>query len=322
MADEELNNSEIQNKEDLDTKEQNSSSSSNKQALIKKILIVAIALLTIFLILIVILLVNKSQTEVEINDDIISAEQQELLLENDKNTDEESKDFKFDFTKLNPEQLNEQLELLTNKSLEQKTIEELNKVEQDSKNRSNASDIFVDHNDISDAILEKEGIDNLNLLENKIEEENENEPNLEEKNPPIKQKVENEIDEVIESNEKKVSSTISTTKNGLIIVQEEIKDNISTKEETKKSETISFVNVINVAKIKGNLQKSYFDKANNIDNSLLLCRDDRGNIELYFGPFVDDKKQDELLNKLLKSGFKEAYKLEMSKKEFDKRCNY
>jgi hypothetical protein len=54
----------------------------------------------------------------------------------------------------------------------------------------------------------------------------------------------------------------------------------------------------------------------------LLCRDSLGNIEIYFGPFKDNTKQENLLNRLLEAGFSEAYNLEMEKEEFNKRCNY
>ena len=112
---------------------------------------------------------------------------------------------------------------------------------------------------------------------------------------------------------------ISLSKIGLVIIKNESKN-----EDTKASDInkYEFLKIISVAKIKGNLKKSYYDKIYNIDSSVLLCRDSLGNIEIYFGPFKDNTKQENLLNRLLEAGFSEAYNLEMEKEEFNKRCNY
>ena len=88
------------------------------------------------------------------------------------------------------------------------------------------------------------------------------------------------------------------------------------------AESLTFVKLINVAKIKGDLNKKYFDKVVDINANILLCRDDENIIELYYGPFLEDSLRDDLLSKLIKNGFKESYSLEMTKEEFDKRCNY
>ena len=80
--------------------------------------------------------------------------------------------------------------------------------------------------------------------------------------------------------------------------------------------------LINVAKIKGVLYKKYLDKATSLDPNIHLCRDDLNRIELYYGPFETLDSREVLLNRLIKNGFSQAYELEMTKEEFDARCNY
>ena len=45
-------------------------------------------------------------------------------------------------------------------------------------------------------------------------------------------------------------------------------------------------------------------------------------IEIYYGPFKNNEERSELLDKLMKNKFEEAYELEFTQEEFDKRCNY
>jgi len=95
-------------------------------------------------------------------------------------------------------------------------------------------------------------------------------------------------------------------------------NNTSVKEENKNG----FLMLINVAKIKGVLYKKYLDKLAKINPNIKLCRDDQNRIELYYGPFEKDTDRTELLNKLISNKFNEAYELEFTQEEYDKRCNY
>lgn len=135
----------------------------------------------------------------------------------------------------------------------------------------------------------------------------------------MKRKKEDKKEEII-SEKKDTTSTSNETK-----TQNEtsnINSNSKKEETTKITESLTFVKLINVAKIKGDLNKKYFDKVIEVNANVLLCRDDENIIELYYGPFLEDEIRDNLLSKLIKNGFKEAYSLEMTKEEFDKRCNY
>ncbi|MDX4048913.1 hypothetical protein Q6A75_08195 [Aliarcobacter skirrowii] len=334
---EDIKNEEASNSVDeKDNKENQTNHSLNKANLIKKALIAGIAILVIFLLIILVLILTKKPNSVEetpsaqvasqIEQNIETAENKQLN-ENQTVQNEES-DFKFDFNNLEPDKLNEQLELLTNKNLEQKALEELSLLEKEEKKSSNASSIFVEsdsktENSINSA---QESVNNEVLVLNDVEEKNieinsetkESEA-IENSDELIETKtiLEDEKEEPTSNIKQKIE--ISKESKSLIVVEDESKNEDTKASDIKKYE---FLKIISVAKIKGNLKKSYYDKIYNIDSSVLLCRDALGNIEIYFGPFKDSTKQENLLNRLLEAGFSEAYNLEMEKEEFNKRCNY
>ena len=104
--------------------------------------------------------------------------------------------------------------------------------------------------------------------------------------------------------------------------EQTIKKEDTSTQQTTETSTPTFIKLINVAKIKGELKKNFLDKVISINPNVHLCRDEENIIELYFGPFSDDETRKELYNKLVSKGFKEAYELEMTQEAFDKSCNY
>lgn len=334
---EDIKNEEASNSVDeQDNKENQTNHSLNKANLIKKALIAGIAILVIFLLIILVLILTKKPNSVEetssaqvasqIEQNIETAENKQLN-ENQTVQNEES-DFKFDFNNLEPDKLNEQLELLTNKNLEQKALEELSLLEKEEKKSSNASSIFVESDSKTENIINstQESVNNEVLVLNDVEEKNieinsetKESETIENSDEPIETKtiLEDEKEEPTNNMQKEIE--ISKESKSLIVFEDESKNEDTKASDIKKYE---FLKIISVAKIKGNLKKSYYDKIYNIDSSVLLCRDSLSNIEIYFGPFKDNTKQENLLNRLLEAGFSEAYNLEMEKEEFNKRCNY
>lgn len=334
---EDIKNEEASNSVDeKDNKENQTNHSLNKANLIKKALIAGIAILVIFLLIILVLILTKKPNSVEedssaqvasqIEQNIETAENKQLN-ENQTVQNEES-DFKFDFNNLEPDKLNEQLELLTNKNLEQKALEELSLLEKEEKKSSNASSIFVESDSKTENIINstQESVNNEVLVLNDVEEKNieinsetKESETIENSDEPIETKtiLEDEKEEPTNNMQKEIE--ISKESKSLIVFEDESKNEDTKASDIKKYE---FLKIISVAKIKGNLKKSYYDKIYNIDSSVLLCRDSLSNIEIYFGPFKDSTKQENLLNRLLEAGFSEAYNLEMEKEEFNKRCNY
>ncbi|MFW3346224.1 hypothetical protein ACN9K5_08530 [Aliarcobacter butzleri] len=204
-------------------------------------------------------------------------------------------EYNFDFNSLDPDKLNEQLSLLTNKNIEQSRLEKL-KAENEKK--------LLEEKKINEPVLK----DNATLQNETTKTENnktQNNDTLKNNNPVLNQSPTN--------NEKVTTKTSS---------EQTIKKEDTSTQQTTETSTPTFIKLINVAKIKGELKKNFLDKVISINPNVHLCRDEENIIELYFGPFSDDATRKELYNKLVSKGFKEAYELEMTQEAFDKSCNY
>lgn len=279
-----------------ENQEQKEDDKKDKTLLIKRVLFITIGVLLLFLIILATIFIFKSEESKEPTESSPPIESSAKTNENNTEnvpSEPEIKETKFDFNNLEPEKLNEQLELLTNKNMEYQKEKEQKILEEEKK----LSPVFNLVNNLKD----KEEIKKEEI--SKIEE--------------IK---EDKKEEIISEKKDIATSTNNETK-----TQNEtsnINSNSKKEETTKTNESSTFVKLINVAKIKGDLNKKYFDKVIEVNANVLLCRDDENIIELYYGPFLEDEIRDNLLSKLIKNGFKEAYSLEMTKEEFDKRCNY
>ena len=292
-----------------ENQEQKEDDKKDKTLLIKRVLFITIGVLLLFLIILATIFIFKSEESKEPTESSppieSSAKTNENNIENVP-SEPEIKETKFDFNNLEPEKLNEQLELLTNKNMEYQKEKEQKILEEEKK----LSPVFNLVNNLKDKEeIKKEENSIVNLEDNKKEEISK-----------IEEIKEDKKEEIISEKKDVATSTNNETK-----TQNEtsnINSNSKKEETTKITESLTFVKLINVAKIKGDLNKKYFDKVIEVNANVLLCRDDENIIELYYGPFLEDEIRDNLLSKLIKNGFKEAYSLEMTKEEFDKRCNY
>ena len=292
-----------------ENQEQKEDDKKDKTLLIKRVLFITIGVLLLFLIILATIFIFKSEESKEPTESSPPIESSAKTNENNTEnvpSEPEVKETKFDFNNLEPEKLNEQLELLTNKNMEYQKEKEQKILEEEKK----LSPVFNLVNNLKD----KEGI---KKEENSIVS---SEDNKKEEISKIEEIKEDKKEEIISEKKDVATSTSNETK-----TQNEtsnINSNSKKEETTKITESLTFVKLINVAKIKGDLNKKYFDKVIEVNANVLLCRDDENIIELYYGPFLEDEIRDNLLSKLIKNGFKEAYSLEMIKEEFDKRCNY
>mgnify|MGYP003469761236 FL=1 len=292
-----------------ENQEQKEDDKKDKTLLIKRVLFITIGVLLLFLIILATIFIFKSEESKEPTESSppieSSAKTNENNIENVP-SEPEIKETKFDFNNLEPEKLNEQLELLTNKNMEYQKEKEQKILEEEKK----LSPVFNLVNNLKDK-------EEIKKEENSIVS---SEDNKKEEISKIEEIKEDKKEEIISEKKDIATSTSNETK-----TQNEtsnINSNSKKEETTKITESLTFVKLINVAKIKGDLNKKYFDKVIEVNANVLLCRDDENIIELYYGPFLEDSIRDNLLSKLIKNGFKEAYSLEMTKEEFDKRCNY
>lgn len=201
--------------------------------------------------------------------------------------------YKFNIKDINSKKLNDQLASLTNKNIEKK--------EEDKKPSTE---------------VKKETTQIRNNEDELIKEKAELEKQKQELE---KQKIEQDKIKTENTSEKKDNSS-STQENKNINTENIVENRTIVKEEKNKEN--EFLLLINVVKIKGVLYKKYLDKIIAINPNVKLCRDEKNRIEIYFGPFKNNEERSELLNKLIKNKFNEAYELELTKIEFDKRCNY
>lgn len=292
-----------------ENQEQKEDDKKDKTLLIKRVLFITIGVLLLFLIILATIFIFKSEESKEPTESSPPVESSAKTNENNTEnvpSEPEIKETKFDFNNLEPEKLNEQLELLTNKNMEYQKEKEQKILEEEKK----LSPVFNLVNNLKDKEeIKKEEKSIVSSEDNKKEEIS-------------------KIEEIKEDNKEEIISEkkdVATSTNNETKTQNEtsnINSNSKKEETTKITESLTFVKLINVAKIKGDLNKKYFDKVIEVNANVLLCRDDENIIELYYGPFLEDEIRDNLLSKLIKNGFKEAYSLEMTKEEFDKRCNY
>lgn len=292
-----------------ENQEQKEDDKKDKTLLIKRVLFITIGVLLLFLIILATIFIFKSEESKETTESSPPVESSAKTNENNTEnvpSEPEIKETKFDFNNLEPEKLNEQLELLTNKNMEYQKEKEQKILEEEKK----LSPVFNLVNNLKDK-------EEIKKEENSIVS---SEDNKKEEISKIEEIKEDKKEEIISEKKDVATSTSNETK-----TQNEtsnINSNSKKEETTKITESLTFVKLINVAKIKGDLNKKYFDKVIEVNANVLLCRDDENIIELYYGPFLEDEIRDNLLSKLIKNGFKEAYSLEMTKEEFDKRCNY
>ena len=292
-----------------ENQEQKEDDKKDKTLLIKRVLFITIGVLLLLLIILATIFIFKSEDTKEPTESSPPVESSTKTNENNIEnvpSEPEVKETKFDFNNLEPEKLNEQLELLTNKNMEYQKEKEQKILEEEKK----LSPVFNLVNNLKDK-------EEIKKEENSIVS---SEDNKKEEISKIEEIKEDKKEEIISEKKDVATSTNNETK-----TQNEtsnINSNSKKEETTKITESLTFVKLINVAKIKGDLNKKYFDKVIEVNANVLLCRDDENIIELYYGPFLEDEIRDNLLSKLIKNGFKEAYSLEMTKEEFDKRCNY
>ena len=244
---------------------------------------------------------------------------QTVTQENPLPVENKEESYKFDIKDINSKKLNEQLSYLTNKNINQDKTEELEKIENEKRiieeEKKREEEAYKAQ---EEALLKEKAA----IEEKKIELENEKAQleAMKQEAIMLRQELEAsktklEVVEPIAKEEVVIAAEIATPE----VKQETTENTVPAKNETSNN---SFLKLINVAKIKGSLYKKYLDKITDINPNAVLCRDDKNRIEIYFGPFNNDEIRAELLDKLVNNGFEEAFEIELTQEEFDKRCNY
>ncbi|MBS9782394.1 MAG: hypothetical protein KGV43_01165 [Arcobacter sp.] len=304
------NASEDENVDSNDTKtEEEIDKELNKKNKLKKILLIIISVLVSLIVVGLILY-------------LLGFFEKETPKKMAKNIKVEKKEepYKFNINDINYKKLNKKLEKLTNKEfilqekrkkleeerlkeekkrLEEERLKEKKKLEEEKKNY----------------------LENLKLKEEKLSQEKQLIENRKNELEIQKEELEKLRQEALKLREEMLKTKESLEKDKSDTVNKvEIIETV--KEVIPKAPENKFLMMINVAKIKGVLYKTYLDSITSINPNILLCRDSSNHIEIYYGPFDLKEERNILYTKLLKKGFKQAYKVELTPEEFDIRCNY
>lgn len=83
-----------------------------------------------------------------------------------------------------------------------------------------------------------------------------------------------------------------------------------------------FLHFIQVKTIKNVIYNSFIKKIENINSNIKLCRDETNKIEIFVGPFESDDIRTEIINKLQENIVNKLFTIDLTKDEYNKRCNY
>lgn len=287
---------------------QNTIKPNKKKLPIKTILIGVISFLIVLIIIgVSILLFSGNSANQAIEENTIEEIEEAETIEEEK----------FDLSSINSKKLNDELELFTNKNLSTNNKEELTIENENRKILEEQKRIEEESIKIEEEILKKQKEEIL-ATKDELQEEMKKLEELKKEALEIKEELLKAQNEITQDQKQEVSrNPFENINNTQKEEEKEIKP-VS----TTTSSNGNFVKLINVAKVKGVLYKKYLDKITVIHKNTLLCRDELNRIEIYFGPFENESLRENLLNELQKSGFTESYSIELTKDEFDKRCNY
>ncbi|RXJ83358.1 hypothetical protein [Arcobacter cloacae] len=282
---------------------------------LKKILLILVGFLVSLLIIGLILYFTgffeqKIEEPAKIENNVQSTTQEQPVVE----------EYKFDLKDINSKKLNDQLASLTNKNLNEEKQEELERIENEKKlideEKRREEEALKIHEE--NLLKEQEA---LKEKKAELEKEKAELELLRQEALRIKAELQANQNSSIDSNNE--TENKEESKDEVVENENIVKESTNTLEkENKVNENNGFLKFINVAKIKGVLYKKYLDSVIDINPNVILCRDDKNRIELYYGPFNSDNERTELLNRLIDNGFEQAYELEFTKEEFDNRCNY
>lgn len=255
------------------------------------------------------------------------------------------KDASVDIEEIDKNKLNKKLQMLTKTEImnkeeleaEEKRIAEEKRKEEEAKKRAIEEEKRKEEERIKQ---EKEALEKEKELlaqrQELIKKEQEDFIKFQEE---IKKEFELQKQQLLDEIEKQKNPTTNTSLENpsnsdtqtSLNVNDIVNNTIQNQEENvieEKAETSSTMNsklflpFINVATIKGNLYKSYLDQIETFDKKISLCRDSKNRIEIYFGPYTSSSERNKVFDSLLENGFKEAYLVDFTKEEYEKRCKY
>jgi len=125
--------------------------------------------------------------------------------------------------------------------------------------------------------------------------------------------------------ENKIMDNNSTSDLATEDMSEEINSKLINEKETmieldSMQQHRSFLMFVQVATIKTKLYLSFLQKINKIDKRISVCRSNINQIEIFVGPFDNESSREEVLSKINLAIVNDAFAIDFTKEEFDKRC--
>lgn len=238
--------------------------------------------------------------------------------------------YEFKTTDINVPRLNKKLQALIDAPAVQKNNEIETNIEVTQNNTSQPSeDAFYDEE--LEALLPKE--------EQNIVVAKQSEPAIipTENEEVNDKKVETTITDVkkeeIQENkpiEKEIASSTKDDKSTINSKNIEVEKESSSqalKEEIKQTNTIitekngkHFLKFIQVATLKYQLYTQFLREIKAVDARISICQSDGGRIQIFIGPFLDDKQRSFVIEQINKSVVNDAFGLEFTQEEYFRRC--
>ena len=83
-----------------------------------------------------------------------------------------------------------------------------------------------------------------------------------------------------------------------------------------------FLNFVQISVLRYKLFKSFIDKKKDSKARISICQDNKGRSQILIGPFTTKESRDWVISKINSSIKEDAFAVEFTKEEFDKRCNF
>ncbi len=123
-------------------------------------------------------------------------------------------------------------------------------------------------------------------------------------------------DDLADNQEEMMTSTIDQTQVSNSKLEDKKQEEIENPESAQKS----FLMFAQVATIKTKLYLSFLQKINKLEKRISVCRNDINHIEIFVGPFTSEEERSSVLNKINNSLVNDAFAIDFTQNEFDKRC--
>ena len=250
----------------------------------------------------------------------------------------EKKKYAFRVKDINKKRLNRKLSLLTkDEIIVEEKIKEVDTKKDITKKKDSVKKIIkdaVDTTAINEKTIQFKKPSLREIKKNKtkdIKPEIENEVNVKIADNDLK-KEKKQADQIVSKDletENEIISEDETKEKNLIVNTKKTKEihKIKSNKESIESEVLTeneknrdFLKFAQVATIKRTLYLSYLHKINKIDKRISVCRNDANYIQVFVGPFMTDNERQVTLNQIHKEIAGDAFSVDFTQEEFDKRC--